>query len=206
MDIAVAILALALTLPIMVIVAVLVRVFLGSPVLFRQGRPGLHGQPFTILKFRTMRDLRGPDGQMLADGERMTRFGRALRTSSLDELPELINVLRGDMSIVGPRPLMMSYLPLYTPQQARRHEVRPGITGLAQVSGRNSMSWEDRFVLDVHYVDTRSLMLDLRILARTVMLVLRRDGISTEGYATAPAFQGTVSSATAPTQMADSDG
>jgi sugar transferase EpsL len=196
-DVAMALVALMVALPVMAVVAVMVRCVLGRPVLFRQQRPGLHGQPFTILKFRTMRDHRGPDGQLLPDGERLGRFGRFLRSSSLDELPELINVLRGEMSIVGPRPLMMSYLPLYTAQQARRHEVRPGITGLAQVSGRNAVTWEDRFALDVQYVETRSFMLDLRIMAKTLVQVARRDGISTTGYATGPAFVGTADQGTA---------
>jgi sugar transferase EpsL len=191
MDIALALLGLVITLPLLVLVALLVRLFLGRPVIFRQLRPGLHGQPFTILKFRTMRDLRGPDGQLLSDADRMTRFGTLLRSSSLDELPELLNVLRGDMSVVGPRPLMMSYLPLYSLEQARRHEVRPGLTGLAQVSGRNTTAWEDRFALDVAYVDNRSVRMDLRIMAKTLLLVLRRDGISTAGHVTVPAFRGT---------------
>jgi lipopolysaccharide/colanic/teichoic acid biosynthesis glycosyltransferase len=168
----------------------LVRRKLGSPVLFSQVRPGLHAKPFTMVKFRTMTDERGPDGVLLPDAQRLTDFGRFLRASSLDELPELWNVLRGDMSLVGPRPLLMEYLPLYTPEQARRHEVRPGITGWAQVNGRNAISWADKFALDVWYVDHSSLWLDVKILWRTVRKVLVRDGISAEGEATMPAFKG----------------
>jgi lipopolysaccharide/colanic/teichoic acid biosynthesis glycosyltransferase len=168
----------------------LVRRKLGSPVLFSQVRPGLHAKPFTMVKFRTMTDERGPDGALLPDAQRLTPFGRFLRASSLDELPELWNVLRGDMSLVGPRPLLMEYLPLYTPEQARRHEVRPGITGWAQVNGRNAISWADKFALDVWYVDHSSLWLDVKILWRTVRKVLVRDGISAEGEATMPAFKG----------------
>jgi lipopolysaccharide/colanic/teichoic acid biosynthesis glycosyltransferase len=168
----------------------LVRRKLGSPVLFSQVRPGLHGKPFTMVKFRTMTDERGPDGVLLPDAQRMTDFGRFLRASSLDELPELWNVLRGDMSLVGPRPLLMEYLPLYTLEQARRHEVRPGITGWAQVNGRNAISWTDKFALDVWYVDHSSLWLDMRILWRTVRKVLVRDGISAEGHATMTPFRG----------------
>ncbi len=163
---------------------------LGSPVLFRQVRPGLHGKPFTMVKFRTMTDERGPDGALLPDAQRLTSFGRFLRASSLDELPELWNVLRGEMSLVGPRPLLMEYLPLYTPEQARRHEVCPGITGWAQVNGRNAISWTDKFALDVWYVDHRSLWLDVQILWRTVRKVLVRDGISAPGDATMPKFEG----------------
>jgi lipopolysaccharide/colanic/teichoic acid biosynthesis glycosyltransferase len=166
---------------------------LGSPVLFRQVRPGLYGKPFTMVKFRTMTDERGPDGALLPDAQRMTPFGRFLRASSLDELPELWNVLRGEMSLVGPRPLLMEYLPLYTPEQARRHEVRPGVTGWAQVNGRNAISWADKFALDVWYVDHRSLWLDVQILWRTVRKVMVRDGISAAGEATMPKFTGSKS-------------
>lgn len=180
---------LLLALPLLVMVW-LIRRKLGSPVLFRQVRPGLHGQPFTMVKFRTMTDERGPDGSLLPDAQRMTPFGRFLRASSLDELPELWNVLRGEMSLVGPRPLLMEYLPLYTPQQARRHEVRPGITGWAQVNGRNAISWQDKFALDVWYVDHRSMWLDLKILWLTVRKVLVRDGISAAGEATMTRFEG----------------
>lgn len=177
--------------PLVATVALLVRRRLGSPVLFRQPRPGLGGRPFEMVKFRTMRDVRDPDGNPLPDAERLTPFGQFLRSSSLDELPELWNVLRGDMSLVGPRPLLMRYLDRYTPEQARRHEVRPGITGLAQVNGRNAISWEDKFTLDVWYVDHRSLWLDLKILARTALKVVRREGITLPGEATTVEFVGT---------------
>jgi lipopolysaccharide/colanic/teichoic acid biosynthesis glycosyltransferase len=168
----------------------LIRRKLGSPVLFYQIRPGQYGKPFTMVKFRTMTDERGPDAALLPDAQRLTPFGRFLRASSLDELPELWNVLKGEMSLVGPRPLLMEYLPLYTPEQARRHEVRPGITGWAQVNGRNAISWADKFALDVWYVDHRSLWLDVLILWRTVRKVLERDGISAAGEATMAKFQG----------------
>jgi lipopolysaccharide/colanic/teichoic acid biosynthesis glycosyltransferase len=180
---------LALALPLLVLVW-LVRRKLGSPVFFRQMRPGLHGKPFEMVKFRTMTSERGPDGQLLPDAVRLTPFGRFLRATSLDELPELWNVLKGDMSLVGPRPLLMEYLPLYTPEQARRHQVRPGITGWAQVNGRNSISWADKFALDVWYVNHRSLWLDIKILWLTVKKVLVRDGISSAGEATMPRFTG----------------
>lgn len=168
----------------------LVRRKLGAPVLFRQIRPGLDGQPFMLVKFRTMTDARGPDGALLPDAQRLTNFGRFLRSSSLDELPELWNVLRGEMSLVGPRPLLMEYLPLYSSEQARRHEVRPGITGWAQVNGRNAVSWDERFRLDVWYVDHRSLWLDLKILWLTVRKVVVREGINAHGEATMPRFTG----------------
>ncbi len=167
-----------------------VRRKLGSPVLFTQLRPGLHGKPFLLVKFRTMTDTHDASGALLPDAQRLTAFGRFLRASSLDELPELWNVLRGEMSLVGPRPLLMEYLPLYSPEQARRHEVRPGITGWAQVNGRNAISWEDKFALDVWYVENRSLLLDIRILWLTVRKVLVRDGISAPGEATMPKFNG----------------
>ncbi len=163
---------------------------LGRPVFFRQLRPGLHGLPFQMIKFRTMTDACGPSGQLLPDSDRLTPFGRFLRSSSLDELPELWNVLKGDMSLVGPRPLLMEYLPLYSPEQARRHEVRPGITGWAQVNGRNALSWEEKFKLDVWYVDHHSLWLDIKILWLTVRKVLVREGISGEGEATMSKFTG----------------
>jgi lipopolysaccharide/colanic/teichoic acid biosynthesis glycosyltransferase len=168
----------------MAVLAVLIRRDLGRPVLFRQTRPGLGTEPFTLIKFRTMRDGDG------SDAERLTPLGRFIRSLSLDELPELWNVLRGDMSLVGPRPLLPSYVERYNARQARRHEVRPGLTGLAQVEGRNSLSWEDRFELDVRYVDTWSVRLDLAIIARTVWLVLKREGIAADGHATMPEFQG----------------
>lgn len=169
----------------------LVRHKLGSPVFFRQTRPGQRGKPFQMVKFRTMTAELGPDGQLLPDAVRLTQFGRFLRATSLDELPELWNVLKGDMSLVGPRPLLMEYLRLYSPEQARRHEVRPGITGWAQVNGRNALSWEDKFKLDVWYVDHRSLWLDIKILWLTVRKVLVREGISAPGDTTMPAFKGT---------------
>lgn len=175
-----------------------VRRKLGSPVFFTQLRPGLNGKPFSMVKFRTMTDERGPDGTLLPDAVRLTPFGRWLRATSLDELPELWNVFKGDMSLVGPRPLLMEYLPLYSSQQARRHEVRPGITGWAQVNGRNAISWEDKFKLDVWYVDHRSLWLDIKILWFTVKKVLVRDGISAEGEATMPRFTGTHTQETQP--------
>ncbi len=176
--------------PVLAILAWQIRKKLGSPVLFRQTRPGLHGQPFQMVKFRTMRDAIGPDGQPLPDSERMTPFGSFLRSASLDELPELWNVLKGDMSLVGPRPLLMEYLPLYSPEQARRHEVRPGVTGWAQINGRNALSWEEKFRLDVWYVDNQSFWLDLKILALTVKKVFVREGISAAGEVTAAKFTG----------------
>jgi lipopolysaccharide/colanic/teichoic acid biosynthesis glycosyltransferase len=189
---AVSLVLLPLALPLLALTW-LIRCRLGSPVLFRQVRPGLNGKPFTMVKFRTMTDERGPDGALLPDAQRMTPFGRFLRASSLDELPELWNVLRGEMSLVGPRPLLMEYLPLYTPEQTRRHEVRPGITGWAQVNGRNAISWPDKFELDVWYVDNQSLWLDIKILWMTVRKVLVRDGISATGEATMPKFTGSKS-------------
>lgn len=189
-DLVVASLALLFLAVPLLALAWLIRRKLGSPVLFRQVRPGLHGKPFTMVKFRTMTDERGPDGALLPDAQRLTPFGRFLRSSSLDELPELWNVLRGEMSLVGPRPLLMEYLPLYTPEQARRHEVRPGITGWAQVNGRNAISWPDKFALDVGYVDNQSLWLDIKILWMTVRKVLVRDGISASGEATMSKFTG----------------
>lgn len=180
---------LVLAVPLLVM-AWLVRRKLGSPVFFRQTRPGLHGKPFNMVKFRTMTDARDRDGVLLPDAVRLTPFGRFLRTTSLDELPELWNVLKGDMSLVGPRPLLMEYLPLYSPEQARRHEVRPGITGWAQVNGRNAISWEDKFKLDVWYVNNWSLGLDIKILWLTARKVLLRDGISAQGEATMNKFTG----------------
>ncbi|MHB2020153.1 MAG: sugar transferase [Candidatus Xenobia bacterium] len=180
---------LVLALP-MALAALLVAVFLGRPVLFRQRRPGRHGKPFELLKFRTMTEARDAAGTLLPDEQRLTRFGRFLRSTSIDELPELINVWRGEMSLVGPRPLLMEYLDRYTPEQARRHEVPPGITGWAVIHGRNAVSWEERFRLDVWYVDHWSLGLDLRILVATVLLVLQRRGVSADGHATMPPFEG----------------
>ena len=184
MDRAGAALGLLACLPLLAALALLVRATLGRPVLFRQRRPGLHGRPFALVKFRTMREGAGPDA------ERLTALGRFLRSTSLDELPELWNVLRGDMSLVGPRPLLMHYLERYTPEQRRRQEVKPGITGWAQVNGRNALTWEERFALDVWYVDHWSLSLDLRILARTVRATLARRGISAPGSATMPEYGG----------------
>jgi len=180
--------------PVLGAIALLVRTKLGRPVLFRQTRPGRGGEPFEMVKFRTMTDARGPDGALLPDAQRLTPLGRFLRGSSLDELPELWNVVRGEMSLVGPRPLLMRYLDRYTPEQARRHEVRPGITGLAQVYGRNAIGWDEKLAYDVSYVDRVSLGLDLRILLRTVLQVVRRDGISAESHATMPEFTGSAES------------
>lgn len=182
--------ALICLLPTMLAIGWLIRCRLGSPVLFRQIRPGLHGQPFEMIKFRTMRDAADECGRLLPDAERLTQLGRFLRSTSLDELPELWNVLKGEMSLVGPRPLLMEYLPLYSPEQARRHEVLPGITGWAQVNGRNALSWEEKFRLDVWYVDNRSIWLDIKILFLTAKKVFVREGISAHGEATMPRFTG----------------
>lgn len=176
--------------PLLLVLALLVRLQLGTPVFFHQARPGLHGRPFEMVKFRTMRNALDCNGQPLPDQVRMTPLGRFLRATSLDELPELWNVLKGDMSLVGPRPLLMEYLPLYTAQQSRRHEVRPGITGWAQVNGRNAIAWEEKFALDVWYVDNRSFLLDLRILLLTVKKILIREGISAGNHVTMPRFTG----------------
>lgn len=190
-DIAVSGVLLVTLAPVFLAISLFVRRKLGSPVLFRQLRPGKDAKPFEMLKFRTMTDAKGADGVLLPDKERLTPFGRFLRSSSLDELPELWNVLKGEMSLVGPRPLLMEYLPLYSPQQARRHEVRPGITGWAQVNGRNALSWEEKFALDIWYIDNQSFWLDIKILALTVSKVLHRSGISAEGQATMSRFDGT---------------
>jgi sugar transferase EpsL len=198
-DIAIAAVLLVVLAPVLLVVAVLVRLLLGSGVLFRERRPGRDGQPFTILKFRTMTDARDPDGNLLPDGDRLTRLGRFLRRTSVDELPELVNVVRGDMSLVGPRPLLMEYLPLYTPEQQRRHEVRPGITGWTQVNGRNALTWEDKFRLDVWYVDHRSPWLDVRILARTLGQVVKGTGVHQPGVATMEPFRGSASASGPPT-------
>jgi lipopolysaccharide/colanic/teichoic acid biosynthesis glycosyltransferase len=189
-DIVASALGLLLLSIVIAVVAWKIRRKLGSPVLFRQVRPGLDGKPFEMIKFRTMRDAVDAQGNSLPDAERMTPFGSFLRASSLDELPELWNVLKGDMSLVGPRPLLMEYLPLYSPEQYRRHEVRPGVTGWAQINGRNALSWEEKFNLDVWYVDNRSLWLDLKILFLTIKKVVVRDGISAEGEVTMPKFTG----------------
>jgi lipopolysaccharide/colanic/teichoic acid biosynthesis glycosyltransferase len=189
-DIIASAVGLLLLAPVIAVVAFQIRRKLGSPVLFRQVRPGKDGKPFQMIKFRTMRDAIDKDGNPLPDSERMTPFGAFLRSTSLDELPELWNVLKGDMSLVGPRPLLMEYLPLYSKEQYRRHEVRPGVTGWAQVNGRNAISWEDKFTLDVWYVENRSFWLDLKIIYLTVKKVLVRDGISAEGEATMSKFTG----------------
>jgi len=190
MDLAVALLALVLLLPLLAAVAVLIRVKLGTPVFFQQTRPGQHGRSFRMLKFRTMRDAYDEEGKLLPDQERLTLFGRFLRSTSLDELPELWNVLKGEMSLVGPRPLLMEYLPLYAPEQARRHEVRPGITGWAQVNGRNAITWDEKFKLDVWYVDHASLWLDIKILYLTLKKVFSREGINASNDITMPKFSG----------------
>ncbi|WP_020681715.1 sugar transferase [Marinobacterium rhizophilum] len=189
-DILVSASLLMLLLPIYLLVAGFVGLFIGTPVLFSQIRPGQYGRAFKLFKFRTMSDETGADGQLLPDEHRLTAFGRLLRSSSLDELPELWNVLLGNMSLVGPRPLLMEYLPLYNDKQRRRHEVRPGITGWAQVNGRNNLSWEEKFKLDVWYVDNRTFWLDLKILWRTVMKVILREGINAQGQATCEKFRG----------------
>ncbi|HDS1201813.1 TPA: sugar transferase [Shewanella algae] len=189
-DFLVSLTALITLLPILALVAWKIRKNLGSPVLFRQTRPGLHGKPFEMVKFRTMKDAVDDQGNPLPDSERMTPFGDRLRNSSLDELPELWNVLKGDMSLVGPRPLLMQYLPLYSKEQARRHEARPGVTGWAQINGRNAISWEEKFKLDVWYVDNQSILLDMKILALTVKKVFIKEGISADGEATMSRFEG----------------
>lgn len=189
LDAAGAVAALIITSPVMACTAIMVRRNLGKPVLFRQERPGKDGRIFNLYKFRSMKDV-DVDAGLVSDDDRLTHFGRRLRSTSLDELPSLLNVLKGDMSFVGPRPLLTSYLVRYTHEQARRHDVRPGITGLAQVSGRNLVGWEDRFKLDIEYVDSQSLRQDARILLATVMTVLQRSGISAEGEATMPEFMG----------------
>lgn len=176
--------------PVLAVTAYKVKKNLGSPVIFKQTRPGLNGKPFEMIKFRTMKDATDSDGNLLPDSERLTPFGQKLRSTSIDELPELWNVLKGDMSLVGPRPLLMEYLPLYNNEQARRHNVRPGVTGYAQVNGRNAISWEQKFALDTWYVDNQSLWLDFKILAKTVKQVLIKDGISAEGEATMSKFTG----------------
>lgn len=189
-DIVVSAVALLVFLPLILILMVLVRVKLGSPVFFRQTRPGLHGKPFGMIKFRSMTNAKDSQGNLLPDSERLPRFGQLLRSTSLDELPELFNVIKGDMSLVGPRPLLMKYLERYTPEQMRRHEVRPGITGWAQVNGRNNVPWEERFAMDVWYVDNRTLLLDIKILWLTVMKVIKRSDVSQEGHATMTEFTG----------------
>ena len=191
-DLAASTSALVVLSPVLAITAYKVKKELGSPVLFRQTRPGLHGKPFEMIKFRTMKDATDKEGNALPDSERLTDFGKKLRASSLDELPELWNVLKGDMSLVGPRPLLMEYLPLYSAEQAKRHNVRPGVTGYAQVNGRNSLTWEDKFKLDTWYGEHQSFLLDMKILLKTVKKVIIKDGISAEGEATMTKFTGTV--------------
>jgi sugar transferase EpsL len=198
LDVVGASLGLLLLSPVLAVVAWRVRRELGRPVLFSQARPGLHGRIFIVRKFRTMTGARGPDGGLLSDEERLLPFGRFLRSTSLDELPELWNVLVGEMSLVGPRPLLVEYLDRYTPEQARRHEVKPGLTGWAQINGRNDMPWDEKLTLDVWYVDNRSLWLDLRILARTLWVAVTRQGVALEGHATTVRFTGT--------SAADADG
>ena len=189
-DLILSVSAIMVLLPVLVVIALLVRVQLGSPVLFKQIRPGLQGKPFAIFKFRTMSNAQYLDGRLLPDAARLTRFGRLLRSTSLDELPEFYNVLKGEMSLVGPRPLMMQYLNRYTPEQARRHEVKPGITGWAQINGRNAITWEEKFKLDVWYVDNKSLLLDVKIIYMTIIKIFKREGISQAGQATAEEFMG----------------
>jgi lipopolysaccharide/colanic/teichoic acid biosynthesis glycosyltransferase len=192
LDVFVATAVLILTLPLLAIATAAVRMKLGSPVFFQQERPGLHAQPFRMVKLRTMTDERNAAGRLLTDDRRLTTLGRVLRATSIDELPELLNVLKGDMSLVGPRPLLTQYLERYSPEQARRHEVKPGITGLAQVSGRNALSWEEKFRLDVYYVDHCSFLLDLNIICRTFSKLVSREGITQPGHATAEEFKGGV--------------
>ncbi len=190
LDIVLSALALIILSPVALIVAIAIRLTMGPPVIFSQVRPGLHGKPFVMYKFRTMLDLRDEEGNLLPDEVRLTKLGRFLRCSSLDEIPEFWNVLKGDMSLVGPRPLLMEYLPLYTKEQARRHEVKPGMTGWAQVNGRNAISWEEKFKLDVWYVDNVSFWIDIKILSLTFWKVLKREGISAPDHVTAPKFEG----------------
>lgn len=191
LDFILSLMALFVLSPIMLIVAILVRIKLGSPIIFKQQRPGLNEKIFTMYKFRTMNDEKDTEGNLLPDDVRLTKFGKLLRSTSLDELPELFNILKGDMSIVGPRPLLVRYLPLYNEQQNHRHDVRPGFTGYAQVNGRNSLSWEDKFKLDVEYVDNISFFLDLGIILKTIKVVLFREGISSDTSATIEEFRGT---------------
>lgn len=193
LDVICSLMGLIILSPLLLFISVLVLILNGSPVIFKQARPGLHGKPFTIYKFRTMKNLYSSTGSLLPNEERTTPFGSWLRAMSLDELPELINTLIGDMSLVGPRPLRMQYMDRYTPEQARRHDVKPGITGWAQVNGRNGLTWEEKFRLDVWYVDNRSLLLDLKIIFMTVVAVIRRDGICAEGHVGMPEFMGSLS-------------
>ncbi|MGH1352635.1 MAG: sugar transferase [Methyloligellaceae bacterium] len=189
-DLTVIILLLPVITPLLLFLIIFVKIKLGGPIFFQQTRPGLNGKPFRIIKFRSMTDKRDAEGNLLPDAIRLTPFGKFLRSTSLDELPELWNVLKGEMSLVGPRPLLMEYLPLYSKHQSRRHEVRPGITGWAQINGRNSISWEERFEMDIYYVENRSIMFDLKILFLTISKVFKREGISAKGEATMPKFAG----------------
>lgn len=195
LDLILVVLAIVLLAPVLLLCALLVRLKLGAPILFRQQRPGLHGQAFTLFKFRTMLNKRNSQGNLLPDAERLTRFGRFLRATSLDELPELFNVLKGEMSLVGPRPLLMQYLPRYTPEQSRRHEVKPGITGWAQVNGRNAVTWDKKFAMDVWYVDNLSLWLDIKIILLTFRQIIQRKDINQPGHVTMTEFMGNVNSA-----------
>ena len=190
LDLTISFIVIILLLPIMIFVSIIVRIKLGSPILFKQMRPGLHGNPFNIYKFRTMTNEKDQKGNLLPDEKRLTGFGKIIRRYSLDELPQLFNVLKGDISLVGPRPLLMEYLDRYTPEQARRHEVKPGITGWAQVNGRNAITWEEKFALDLWYVDNQSFWLDLKILWLTFLKVIRSEGINNGGYATMPEYMG----------------
>ena len=190
-DILLIILGLPLIFPLFILIALLVRLDLGSPIILKQFRPGLNGKLFLLIKFRTMTNSKDENGNLLTDEERLTKFGKFLRSISLDELPELWNVLNGNMSLVGPRPLLEDYLPLYTEQQARRHKVKPGITGWAQINGRNSISWEDKFDYDLWYVDNKSFWLDIKIILMTIVKVINRDGVSANGNSTMPKFTGT---------------
>jgi lipopolysaccharide/colanic/teichoic acid biosynthesis glycosyltransferase len=191
-DICVSLFALFILCPILLLTMLLIRIKLGSPVFFRQQRPGLHGRSFEMIKFRTMTDAKDMSGNLLPDSDRLTPYGRFLRSTSIDELPELWNVLKGDMSIVGPRPLLMEYLPLYSPEQKRRHDVRPGITGWAQINGRNAISWDEKFAFDIWYVDSQSFKLDIKIIGLTLRQVLYRTGINAAGSATMPRFNGNI--------------
>ena len=190
LDFILSLVALIILSPVLLITALLVRIKLGSPVIFKQKRPGLNGKIFTLYKFRTMTDKKDEEGNLLPDSERLTKFGKLLRSTSLDELPELINILKGDMSIVGPRPLLVEYLELYNEEQKHRHDVRPGLTGLAQVSGRNSITWEEKFKEDIRYINNISLILDIKIIIKTIIKVFKREGISQEGNETMEKFKG----------------
>lgn len=192
MDFMLSLFAIIVLSPLLIVIAILVKIKLGSPVLFKQERPGLNGKIFTLYKFRTMTDYRDADGELLPNHIRLTKFGRILRSTSLDELPEFFNVIKGDMSLIGPRPLLVEYLPLYNDHQKRRHEVRPGLSGLAQVNGRNAISWEEKFDYDVAYVENISFILDCKIMARTLLKVFKREGINSSDYVTMEKFRGSI--------------